>query len=75
MNFHDTKWLSAQEWRLLRALEAGPRSQRQLRLALPPTDARSTAVQASSLSRSLRRLIIRGLIERDGKRYEKRTNG
>jgi DNA-binding HxlR family transcriptional regulator len=76
MDFNDTKWMSSQERRIMRALEQqGAKTQRELRLTLPPTDQRTPQVQAASLSRSLRRLMARGLVERYGKGYSPRTPG
>ena len=69
MNFN-AKWLSSQERKIMRVLEAeGHKTQRELRLMLPSGDSRTEAVQAASLSRSLRRLIARGLLERYGRGY------
>lgn len=76
MNLHDRKWMSAQELRIMRVLEQqGAKSQRELRLMIPPTDQRTPQVLAASVSRSLRRLMDRGLVERYRRRYVLRTPG
>jgi arginine repressor len=69
--------MSAQERRIIRTLEReGAKTLAELLTALPAADTRTRRTQAASLSRSLRRLSVRGVVERrDRLRYAMRTNG
>ena len=76
MDFNATRGMSAQELRIVRTLEReGAKTLAQLLTALPAADTRTPRTQAASLSRSLLRLAVRGVVERDGLRYVMRTNG
>jgi hypothetical protein len=76
MDFNATRGMSAQELRIVRTLEReGAKTLAQLLTALPAADTRTPRTQAASLSRSLRRLTVRGVVERDGRGYALRTNG
>jgi len=69
--------MSAQERRIIRTLEReGAKTLAELLTALPAADTRTPRTRAASLSRSLRRLAVRGVVERrDRLRYALRTNG
>lgn len=70
MDFDATRGMSAQELRIVRTLEReGAQTLRQLLTVLPAGDTRTPRTQAASLSRSLRRLAVRGVVERGGRGY------
>jgi hypothetical protein len=75
VNFENTRWLSSQERMIMRALEQGAMTLGQLRLTLPAADQRKPRVQAASLSRSLRRLVGRRLVESVNRKYARKTLG
>ena len=56
--------LSRQERWLLRVAPSGDWDALQIRGLLPPTDSRSRATQAASLSRTISRLVRRGYIQK-----------
>jgi hypothetical protein len=72
-----TLGMSAQERKIIRTLEReGAKTLAELLSALPAADTRTPRTQAASLSRSLRRLAVRGVVERrDRLRFALRTNG
>jgi hypothetical protein len=72
-----TRGMSAQERRIIGTLEReGAKTLAELLTALPAADTRTPRTQAASLSRSLRRLAVRGVVERrDRLRFALRTNG
>jgi DNA-binding HxlR family transcriptional regulator len=59
-----TNKLSAQERWILKNAPPGDWDVKQLREMLPAEDSRSRPVQSASLSRSVSRLVQRGLVER-----------
>jgi len=77
MNFNLTRGMSAQELRIVRTLETeGATTLAQLLTALPEVDMRKPRTRAASLSRSLKRLRERGVVERMGRRkFVLRTAG
>ena len=64
MSTMTTTKLSTQERWILKHAPDGLWDVMRLRDLLPPTDSRSREVQSASLSRSVTRLVERGLVER-----------
>ena len=65
--------LSLQEQQVMRALKQGPLTLAQVQATLPASDERTELVRRASLSRSLRRLVGRGMITAANHTYAVRS--